>query len=71
MYMETAKQDFNLDVKNFFKKKRGYVSNDGMITFYTIKDKRQYDMCCPYERSGVQKGCVDKHEGLKDKSDLK
>jgi len=59
MYMETAKQDFNKDVKDFFKKKRGYISNDGMITFYTIKDKRQYDMC------------VDKHEGLKDKSDLK
>jgi len=40
--META---FNKDVKDFFKKKRGYVSNDSMITFYTIKDKRQYDMC--------------------------
>jgi len=65
MYMETAKQDFNKDVKDFFKKKRGYVSNDGMITFYTLKDKKLYDKCCPYER------CVDKHEGLKDKSDLK
>jgi hypothetical protein len=45
MYMETAKQDFNKDVKDFFKKKRGYVSNDGMITFYTLKDKITYDKC--------------------------
>jgi len=59
MYMETAKQDFNKDVKDFFKKKRGYVSNDGAIIFYTLKDKKLYDKC------------VDKHEGLKDKSDLK
>jgi len=58
--METAKQDFNKDVKDFFKKKRGYVSNDGAIIFYTLKDKKLYDKCCPY-----------KHEGLKDKSDLK
>ena len=50
MYMETAKQDFNQDVKDFFKKKRGYVSNDGMITFYTLNDKKLYD------------SCVDKHE---------
>lgn len=57
--METAKQDFNKDVKDFFKKKRGYVSNDGLITFYTLGDKNLYDRC------------VDKHTGLKDKSDLK
>lgn len=59
MYMETAKQDFNQDVKDFFKKKRGYVSNDGMITFYTLNDKKLYD------------SCVDRHTGLRDKNDLK
>ena len=44
--MEIEKQDFNLDVKNFFKRKRTYVSNDGMITFYTLADKKLYDNCC-------------------------
>ena len=50
MYMETQKQDFNKDVKDFFKKKRTYVTNDGKITFYTLKDKITYDKC------------VDKHD---------
>jgi len=57
MYMETVKhsplehlgaptsQDFNKDVKDHFKKQRKYVSNDGLIIFYTLKDKRLYDNC--------------------------
>lgn len=57
MYMETAKQDFNKDVKDHFKRQRKYVSNDGMITFYTLGDKNLYDRC------------VDKHTGLKDRTE--
>jgi len=48
--MEIEKQDFNKDVKNFFKKKKGYVSNDGMIVFYTLADKKLYDNCCPVDK---------------------
>jgi len=45
MYMETPKQDFNKDVKDFFKRQRKYVSNDKTIIFYTLKDKQLYDKC--------------------------
>ena len=45
MYMETVKPDFNQDVKDHFKRLRKYVSNDGLITFYTLKDKQLYDKC--------------------------
>jgi hypothetical protein len=43
-------QDFNKDVKDHFKRQRKYVSNDGLITFYTLNDKITYDKC------------VDKHD---------
>jgi hypothetical protein len=62
MYMETQKPNINKDIQDFFKKQRKYVSNDGLIIFYTLKDKKLYDRCCPYERLGVQKGCVDKYD---------
>lgn len=46
MYMETATYgNVNKDVKEFFKRQRKYVSNDGTITFYTLKDKKLYDKC--------------------------
>lgn len=46
MYMETATHgNVNNDVKEFFKKQRKFVSNDGLITFYTLKDKKLYDKC--------------------------
>jgi hypothetical protein len=49
--MEIAKYgNINKDVKDHFKKQRKYVSNDGKIIFYTLKDKKLYDKC------------VDKHD---------
>jgi hypothetical protein len=49
-------RDWTVNTESLIRK---YVSNDGAVVFYTLKDKKLYD------------NCVDKHTGLKDKSDLK
>jgi hypothetical protein len=69
--METAKQDFNQDVKSHFKKQRKYVSNDGLIIFYTLNDKKLYDLCVDKHTALLTAQAVKRATGLKDKNDLK